>query len=116
MPGGEDAHREAPPAAREATVAVIALVVAGVVGAGWSLGFRLGNAHNSLLALSFTAVGLYVIRVRPRHREGWLFVAVGIVHAVIFFGRQYGAHDEPLPGAQWIGSVGVWPLPLAIAL
>ncbi|MGI8806593.1 MAG: histidine kinase [Acidimicrobiales bacterium] len=97
-------------------VAVIALVVAGLVGSGWSLGFRLGNAHNGLLALSFTAVGLYVVRMRPRHREAVLFVAVGILHAVMFFGRQYGSHDGPLPAAQWIGWIGVWPLSLAIAL
>jgi len=112
----EDGRDEAPSAAREATVAVIALVVAGLVGSGWSLGFHLGNAHNGLLALSFTAVGLYVVRMRPRHREAVLFVAVGILHAVMFFGRQYGSHDGPLPGAQWIGWIGVWPLSLAIAL
>ena len=116
MSADENARDDAPSAAREAAVAVIALVVAGLVASGWSLGFHLGNAHNGLLGLSFTAVGLYVVRMRPRHREGVLFVAVGIVHAVMFFGRQYGSHDGPLPGAGWIGWIGVWPLPLAIAL
>ncbi|MBI2711105.1 MAG: hypothetical protein HYX34_15655 [Actinobacteria bacterium] len=112
----EDAHDEAPSAAREAAVGAVALVVAGVVASGWLLGFRLGNAHNGLLALSFTAVGLYVVRMRPGHREGLLFVVVGVVHAVMFFGRQYGSHADPLPGATWIGWFGVWPLPLAVAL
>ena len=116
MSADENARDDAPSAAREAAVAVIALVVAGLVGSGWSLGFRIDNAHNGLLGLSFTAVGLYVVRVRPRHREGVLFVAVGILHAVMFFGRQYGSHHGPLPGAEWIGWIGVWPLPLAIAL
>jgi hypothetical protein len=99
----EHAPDVAPTAAREAAVAAAALVVVGLVASGWSLGFHLGNAHNGLLALSFTAVGLYVVRMRPRHREAVLFVAVGMVHAVMFFGRQYGSHAGPLPGAEWIG-------------
>ena len=60
---------------------------------GWKLGFHLEHAHNGLIGGSFTAVGLYVVRALPRHREGWLFVATGVVHAVMFFGRQYGLHD-----------------------
>ena len=116
MSADENARDDAPSAAREAAVAVTGLVVAALVVSGWSLGFHLDNAHNGLLGLSFTAVGLYVVRMRPRHLEGVLFVAVGILHAVMFFGRQYGAHDRPLPDAEWIGWVGVWPLPLAIAL
>lgn len=97
-------------------VAVTMLLVATLVGAGWSLGFHLGNAHNGLLAASFTGVGLYILRMRPRHREALLFVAVGLVHAVMFFGRQHGAHAGSLPGAAWMGWLGVWPLPLALAL
>ena len=116
MSADENARAEAPSAAREAAVAVAGLGVAGLVVSGWSLGFHLDNAHNGLLGLSFTAVGLYVVRMRPRHPEGVLFVAVGILHAVMFFGRQYGAHDGTLPGARWTGWIGVWPLPLAIAL
>ena len=116
MSAGKNARDDAPSAAREAAVAVTALVVAGLVVSGWSLGFHLDNAHNGLVGLSFTAVGLYVVRMRPRHPEGVFLVAVGILHAVMFFGRQYGAHDVPLPGAEWIGWIGVWPLPLAIAL
>ncbi|MFD8008054.1 sensor histidine kinase [Streptomyces mirabilis] len=94
----------------------MALVVATLVGYGWYLGFHLENVHNGLIGASLTAVGLYVVRMRPRHREGWLFVATGVLHAVMFFGRQYGLHDGPLAGASWLGWVGVWPLPLAIAL
>lgn len=107
---------EAPPAALEASLAVVALLVASLVGYGWFLGFHVDNAHNGLIAASFVAVGLYVVRMRPRHREGWLFVAVGVVHAVMFFGRQYGRVEGVLPAASWIGWLGVWPLPLAIAL
>ncbi|GIH50044.1 Histidine kinase [Microbispora rosea] len=115
MATAANAYEEAPPAAREAGLGVVALVVAVLVSYGWYLGFHLANAHNGLIAASWTAVGLYVVRMRPRHREGWLFVATGVVHAVMFFGRQYGLHEGPLPAASWLGWLGVWPLPLAIA-
>jgi signal transduction histidine kinase len=116
MSAATEAHDQAPPTVREAAAALVALVVATLVGYGWYLGFHLENVHNGLIGASFTAVGLYVVRMRPRHREGWLFVATGVLHAVMFFGRQYGLHDGPLAGASWLGWVGVWPLPLAIAL
>ncbi|ETK37787.1 hypothetical protein MPTA5024_02305 [Microbispora sp. ATCC PTA-5024] len=95
---------------------MVALVVAVLVSYGWYLGFHLANAHNGLIAASWTAVGIYVVRMRPRHREGWLFIVTGVVHAVMFFGRQYGLHEGPLPAASWLGWIGVWPLPLAIAV
>ncbi|MFF3662842.1 sensor histidine kinase [Streptomyces olivochromogenes] len=116
MSAATEAHDQAPPTVREAAAALVALVVATLVGYGWYLGFHLENVHNGLIGASLTAVGLYVVRMRPRHREGWLFVATGVLHAVMFFGRQYGLHDGPLAGASWLGWVGVWPLPLAIAL
>nr|WP_221382393.1 histidine kinase [Actinoplanes polyasparticus] len=87
-----------------------------LVAGGFALGAHLGNLHNGLIAVSFTAVGLYVLRRRPGHREGRLFVAVGVAHAVMFAGRQYGLHAGPLPGASWIGWLGVWPLPLVLVL
>jgi signal transduction histidine kinase len=108
--------REAPSASLEAGIAVVALTVATLVVSGWYLGFHLSNAHNGLIAASFTAVGLYVVRAQPWQREGWLFVVTGAVSAVMFFGRQYGLHDPLLPGATWIGWLGVWPLPLSIAI
>lgn len=111
-----EAQDQVPPTLREAGAALVALVVATLVGYGWYLGFHLDNVHNGLIGASFTAVGLYVVRMRPRHPEGWLFVATGVLHAVMFFGRQYGLHSAALVGASWLGWIGVWPLPLAIAL
>ena len=108
--------REAPSATLEAGIAVVAVIVATLVVSGWYLGFHLSNAHNGLIAAAFTAVGLYVVRMQPWQREGWLFVVTGVVHAVMFFGRQYGLLDPLLPGATWIGWLGVWPLPLSIAI
>lgn len=116
MAAAASVHDEAPSSVREAGLAVVAVVVAALVGGGWYLGFHLDNAHNGLFGASWTAIGLYVVRMRPRHREGWLFVATGGVHAVMFFGRQYGLHEGPLPGASWLGWMGVWPLPLALAV
>ncbi|MGH3735206.1 MAG: hypothetical protein ACRDT6_06235 [Micromonosporaceae bacterium] len=116
MAAAANAYDEAPSAVREAGLGLVALVVAALVGCGWYLGFHLANAHNGLFAASWTAMGLYVVRMRPRHREGWLFVATGAVHAVMFFGRQYGLHEGPLPGASWLGWIGVWLLPLALAV
>ena len=99
---------KAPSAALEASLAMVAVTVASLVGYGWFLGFHVDNAHNGLIAASFSVVGLYVVRMHPRHREGWLFVAVGLVHAVMFFGRQYGRIEGVLPAASWIGWLGVW--------
>ncbi|MFG1992632.1 sensor histidine kinase [Actinoplanes sp. NPDC048988] len=87
-----------------------------LVAGGFALGPHPGNLHNGLIAVSFTAVGLYVAGRRPGHREALLFVAVGAAHAVMFAGRQYGLHAGPLPGASWIGWLGIWPLPLVLVL
>jgi signal transduction histidine kinase len=99
-------------AAGWAAAAATAVLVAG----GLALGPHLANLHNGLIAVSFTAVGLYVVRRRPGNREGWLFVATGVAHAVMFAGREYGRHPGPLPAASWLGWLGVWPLPLVLVL
>ena len=116
MAAAAEVRDRVPSVAREAGTALVALLVATLLTYGWHLGFHLENAHNGLLGGSFTAVGMYVVRMRPRHREGWLFVATGVAHAVMFFGRQYGLHGGDLPLASWLGWIGVWPLPLVIAL
>ena len=95
---------------------VVGAAVGAVVAGGFALGPHIGNLHNGLIAVSFTAVGLYVICRRPGNREGWLFGGVGAAHAVMFAARQYGLHPGPLPGASWIGWLGVWPLPLVLVL
>ncbi|HWD80483.1 MAG TPA: histidine kinase [Kribbella sp.] len=114
--GAAEAYDESPGPARDALVGLVGLGTALLVGYGLMLGFHLDNLHNGLLGAAFTAVGLYVLRMRPGHREARLFVATGIASTIMFFSRQYGLHDEPLPGAGWLGWIGVWPLPLVIAL
>jgi signal transduction histidine kinase len=93
---------------------VAGTVTTALVAGGFALGVQVSNLHNGLIAASFTAVGLYVVRRRPDNREGWLFVATGVAHAVMFAGRQYGLYPGPLPGASWIGWLGVWPLPIVL--
>jgi hypothetical protein len=97
----------------------------GVVGAvlvagGFGFGVHLPNLHNGLIAATFTAVGVLVLGKRPGNREAWLFVATGLAHAVMFFGRQYGFyaadHQGTLPAAPWVLWVGVWPLALVLVL
>ena len=76
---------------------LVSLVVV-VVAFGLSRGLWLSNLHNALLALALTIVGAYVLFQRPGHREGLLFMAAGVVEAVMFFGRQV-AHLS-VPGGE----------------
>ena len=88
-----------------------------LVAVGFGLDVHLTNLHNGLIATSFTAVGVFVVRQRPGNREGWLFIATGVAHAVMFFARAYGLHEaSSLPAQAWIGWLGVWPLGLVLAL
>ncbi len=94
------------------------LLLSGVVVAvsfGLARGVWLPNLHNGLLALAFTVVGGYVLFQRPGHREGRLFLATGVVEAVLFLGRQIG-HRPTAPGSAWWGWLGVWPTAAALAL
>jgi DNA-binding CsgD family transcriptional regulator len=90
-----------------------------LVALGLGHGVWLENLHNGLLALAFTGVGAYVLLQRPRHREGLLFLATGLVEAVMFYGRQVG-HAAPAgfsAGAtSWWAWLGVWPLAIGLAL
>ena len=94
-------------------VALSAVVV--LVALGFGSGWWLPNLHNGLLALAFALVGCYVLNQRPRHREGMLFMATGVVEAVLFFGRQIG-HGSHRDDGEWWGWLGVWPLVVALAL
>lgn len=94
--------------------ATVALVLAGML-----LGVQEDNLHNGLLAVSLAAVGYFVLRRRPGEREAELFVLAGAAQATMFVGRQVGGHPDP-PGpawaAEWIGWIGIWPLPLVLVL
>jgi DNA-binding CsgD family transcriptional regulator len=86
-----------------------------LVAFGQARGLWVSNLHNGLLALAFTFVGAYVLFQRPGHPEGRLFLATGVVEAVMFFGRQIG-HSPTGSASRWWGWLGVWPLVIALAL
>ncbi|HET8971095.1 MAG TPA: ATP-binding protein, partial [Candidatus Nanopelagicales bacterium] len=108
-------HHGAPSLAREVAVGSLGVLVLGLVGYGATLDFHVGNLHNGLLALSFAGVGLYVLRARPGHRVGQLFVGLGVAQAVMYYGRQYGLHSPSLPAADWLAWLSIWPVPLVMA-
>jgi DNA-binding CsgD family transcriptional regulator len=86
-----------------------------LVTTGLAQGWWLPNLHNGLLGLSFTAVGAYVLHQRPRHLEGRLLLAAGLVESVMFLGRQLG-HGGAVAHVDWWAWAGVWPVPLAVGL
>ncbi|MCF6378039.1 LuxR C-terminal-related transcriptional regulator [Nocardioides KLBMP 9356] len=91
------------------------VVVSGVVLlVTWGLarGVWVSNLHNGLLALAFALVGAYVLLQRRAHRLGALFLGVGAVQAVLFWGRQVGHAG----GDEWAAWLGVWPVALSIGL
>jgi signal transduction histidine kinase len=106
-------------ARRETAVVALGVACLALVAIGFGLGVYLPNLHNGLIAAAFTAVGVLVLARRPGNREGWLFVATGLAHAVMFTGRQYGlaaADGEAPPAAVWVQWVGVWPLAPVLVL
>ncbi|WP_299051309.1 LuxR family transcriptional regulator [uncultured Nocardioides sp.] len=90
-------------------------VALALVAVGLERGVWWTNLHNGLLATVLAAVGAYVLLQRPGHREGVLFLAAGLVQAVMFLGRQRG-HDPVADVDRWLGWLGVWPLAVSIGL
>lgn len=98
-----------------AVVGALGLLVLGLVAYGATLDFHVGNLHNALLALTFAGVGLYVLLARPGQRLGQIFVGLGVVSAIMYFGRQAGLHSPALPGGAWLAWVSIWLVPLSMA-
>lgn len=94
---------------------LIATLTGALVAGGFALGGDQTNLHNALIAVSALVMGASILRFHAVHREGLLFMAIGAVHAVMFFGRQYGRHPS-YPAARWITWLGVWPLPAVLVL
>lgn len=98
--------------------AVAGGIVATVV-VGCLFGLRLDNLHNGLLAVSFGAVGAFLLHHRPPDREAQLFLAAGAAQAVLFLGRQVGGAAPSWMGlgvTRWFGWFGVWPVSLVLVL
>lgn len=104
--------------ARSARSDVLTLAGAGVacvlVAAGFTRGIWWANFHNGALGVSLSLVGAWLATERPRSREGVLFVAAGLVQAVVFLGRQVAHTATAGAAASWAGWIGVWPTALAV--
>ena len=111
---------------RRAVVLVLAGVAAvGVVG-GAVLAFpaasRVGFAELYLTDLaigaSFTTIGVLVTQRRPDNPMGWLFLAIGVVEALVAGLNHYAivGLSEPsfLPGARWAAWFGYWSVSLVV--
>ena len=90
-------------------------VVLVLVTIGLAQGWWLPNLHNGLLALSYTAVGAYVLHQRDGHLEGRLMMLIGGVEAVMFLGRQV-AHADTGSYVDWWAWAGAWLVPVVICL
>jgi DNA-binding CsgD family transcriptional regulator len=111
----DDVTRTDPRGLRGLLPLLLVSVAVVLVAFGLSRGVWLPNLHNALLALALPVVGTYVLFQRPGHREGLLFMAAGMVEAVMFLGRQVG-HTPTSEASRWWGWLGVWPLVVALAL
>ena len=94
-------------------VLLVLSAVVGLVAAGFARGFWWDNLHNGLLAFSFIIVGGAVLLQRPAQREAQLFLVVGVLQAMLFFGRQVGRFPTSR-AADWLGWLGVWPVAITI--
>jgi hypothetical protein len=75
-----------------------------LVAVGFTRGIWWSNVHNGILAVTLSLVGAWLIAERPRSRAGALFLAAGLVEAVLFTGRQVGHTSTGTPPRGWLGS------------
>jgi hypothetical protein len=100
-------------------VSVIApLMVLSVVllALGWSTDVPVGwgmRGFGSLLALTFSAVGLTVALNRPNNAIGWVFLGLGLLAVVQALGFEYAHYgfltrNDPLPGTLVFAWIANW--------
>jgi DNA-binding CsgD family transcriptional regulator len=92
-----------------ASAACVLVAIGATRGVWWS------NLHNGILGVTLSLVGAWLTAERPRSREGPLFLATGLVEAVMFAGRQVG-YTATGDIASWLGWLGVWPIVVAMLL
>lgn len=94
---------------REALSLLVGSLSCVLVALGFTRGIWWSNLHNGILGITLSLVGAWLATERPRSREGVLFLAAGLVEAVMFVGRQVG-HTATGTVASWLGWLGVWPI------
>ncbi|SFB85353.1 regulatory protein, luxR family [Nocardioides terrae] len=88
--------------------------VSTLVALGASRGLWLSNLHNAALAVTSALTGALLLSRRPGQREARQFLAIALVSAVVYAGRQVGLDGDGRAAAWW-GWLGVWPTALVIA-
>jgi hypothetical protein len=94
----------------------LAAISVGLIATSWdvplpkSWGFR---GFTSTFAILFSTVGLLIVRRHERHLVGWILIASGMLSGLQALAEEYliasfFTHEEPLPGAQWLGWLNVW--------
>jgi DNA-binding CsgD family transcriptional regulator len=86
-----------------------------LVAVGFTRGIWWSNIHNGILGVTLSLVGAWLAAERPRSRAGALFLAAGLVEAVLFTGRQVG-HTSTGTASSWLGWLGVWPIVVGMLL
>ena len=117
-------------AARAERSRAVVLVLAGVAAVGvvggavlaFPVASRVGFAELYLTDLaigaSFTTIGALVTQRRPDNPMGWLFLAIGVVQALVAGLNHYAivGLSEPsfLPGARWAAWFAYWSVSLVV--
>jgi two-component system NarL family sensor kinase len=124
MPGGGAVR-----ARRPLTVALVAIVIVEVVGAGvlaWTLGWGWSDTlssyvvTNSLMGLSFGCCGAVIAWHRAGNPIGWLFMADGVGHATSALAapltQRLADSHAPLIFQRLSGTIFAWAWPWSIGL
>lgn len=80
---------------------------------GQSLGSKAIDIAFPIAALTFTAVAELVLRRRPRHLVGWMFLSLGFSVELLLAAQSYGLYGTltapgALPWARTVTWLGVW--------
>lgn len=73
-------------------------------GATVDLGDTLGTLGDLLMALACCVVAGLILGRRPRHRIGWLLLAIGLLWATEWFGEAYGRYAYVTLGQDLLGA------------
>jgi signal transduction histidine kinase len=101
-----------------ACLAAVGVVVGALLAspAASRVGFTEIFATDLMIGASFTTIGVLVARRRSENPMGWLFLAIGVVEALVAALNHYAivglTQVSVLPGARWAGWLGYWSVSL----
>ena len=103
-----------------AALAAVAVVVGALLAppAASRVGFTEIYVTDLVIGASFTTIGVLVALRRPENAMGWLFLAIGVVQALVAALNHYAiislTQPSGLPGERWAGWVGYWSVSLVV--